>query len=70
MLDRGSIRRDLMMIFAGAAIGVLFGILVAYPQVLARSSENEARIESNKDQIELLWDAHQIQHVTPTAGGG
>ena len=54
MLNKGSIGRDLLILFAGAAIGVLFGTLVAYPQVLARSGENAARIEANKDQLELL----------------
>ena len=69
MLNRQTIGREVLLVLIGAAIGVLFGILVAYPQILANSRENAARIESNKEQIELLWDAHQIQHITPTADG-
>ena len=70
MFNRGGIGREIIVLLIGAAIGVLFGILVLYPEVLARSRENAARIESNQEQIEMLWDAHQIQHETPTAGGG
>ncbi len=57
------------MLLVGAAVGVLFGILVAYPELLANSRENAARIESNREQIELLWGAHQIRHETVTPDG-
>ncbi len=70
MLNRQTIGREILLLLIGASIGVLFGILVAYPQILANSRENAVRIESNKEQIELLWDAHRIQHITPTAEGG
>ncbi len=70
MFEKGSISRDFIILFAGAAISVVFAILVLYPEMLARSTENAARIESNKEQIELLWDAHQIQHDTPATDGG
>ena len=55
-------RRDLVMILIGAVIAAVFGIVIAYPALLAESKENAARIESNRKQIELLWDAHQVSH--------
>ena len=58
------------MLLIGAAIGALFGILVAYPEMLASSRENAARIENNEKQIKLLWEAHQVQHETATPDGG
>ena len=64
------IQRDVLLLLAGAAIGTLFGILVAYPQVMAAARENRAMIDSNQRQIELLWDAHQMTHLTPTPTGG
>ena len=70
MFNRGGIGREVIIFFIGAAISVLFGILVLYPEVLARSRENAARIESNREQIEMLWDAHEIRHETPTKNGG
>ena len=57
------------MLFIGAAIAAIFGILVAYPEMLASSRENAARIENNEKQIELLWEAHQIQHKTTIPNG-
>ena len=54
MRDRSRIGRDVMIILFGAAIGTLFTILVAYPELLADSRANTARIESNSAQIELL----------------
>ena len=63
MLNRPSIRRDIVLILIGTAIGTLFGIFVAYPELLANSRENSARIEGNRSQIELLWEAHEVDHV-------
>ena len=51
-----------LMLLIGAAIGVVFTIVVAYPSLLAESRENSARIEANKEQIERLWEAHEITH--------
>ena len=56
------IPRDIAMLLIGAAIGTLFGILVAYPEMLASTRENAVSIESNKQQIEMLWEAHTIEH--------
>ena len=56
----------MVILLVGAAIGVLFGVLVAYPEMLASSRENKARIDSNEKQIERLWDAHEIWHKTPS----
>ena len=58
------------MLIVGAAIAALFGILVAYPEILASSRENAARIEANQKQLELLWEAHQIQHEATVPNGG
>ena len=58
------------MLLIGASIAAFFGILVAYPQILANSRENAVRIESNEKQIERLWEAHEIQHKTPTPNRG
>lgn len=69
MNDTPRIRRDVLMLLIGAAIATIFGILVAYPQILADSRENAANIESNKRQIERLWDAHEVWHKTPTSDG-
>ena len=69
MINGLSIRREILVLLIGAAIGVLFGVLVAYPEMLANSRENRARIESNEKQIEQLWDAHEISHKTPESGG-
>ena len=62
--------RDALMLVVGAAMAAVFGILVAYPAMLANSRENAARIEANQQQIELLWEAHQIQHETTSLNGG
>ena len=70
MRDRSRIGRDVMIILFGAAIGTLFTILVAYPELLANSRANSARIESNSAQIELLWEAHEIRHQPSTSDGG
>ena len=51
-----------LILLIGAAIGVVFTIMVAYPALLAQSRENEARIEANKEQIERLLEAHEITH--------
>lgn len=56
------IPRDIAMLLIGAAIATIFGILVAYPEMLASTRENAVSIESNKQQIELLWEAHSIEH--------
>ena len=69
MNDRPRIGRDALMLIIGAAIGALFGVFVAYPELVANSKENAARIESNQQQIELLWEAHQIEHEAKTEGG-
>lgn len=69
MNDGRGIRRDVVVLLIGAAIGVVFGILVAYPEMLASSRENSARIDNNEKQIELLWEAHQVQHEAPTQTG-
>ena len=70
MNDRPRIVRDIVVLAVGLTIGTLFGILVAYPAVLANSRENAARIEANQQQIELLWEAHPIGHETTTPKGG
>ena len=69
MKDFPRLRRDVLMVLIGATIAALFGILVAYPQLMASTRENAARIESNERQIERLWDAHEVQHKTPTPEG-
>jgi hypothetical protein len=56
------------MFVVGAAIATIFAILVAYPEVLAKSRENSALISSNEEQIELLWNAHSIVHLEPITG--
>ena len=63
-------RRDALMLLIGAAIGALFGILVAYPEMLASTRENAARIDNNDKQIDLLWQAHELQHKMETRDGG
>ena len=63
------IPRDIAMLLIGAAIGTLFGILVAYPEMLASTRENAVGIESNKQQIELLWEAHTIEHQLSDVDG-
>ena len=70
MDDKPRIVRDALMLLVGAVIAALFGILVAYPRLLANSRENAARIEANATQIELLWEAHEIRHETTTPNGG
>ena len=64
-----NVRRDIIVLLIGAAIGTLFGILVAYPEMLASPRENAARIKANEHQIQLLWDAHSIEHTTLTPDG-
>ena len=59
-----SVRRDVIALLIGAAIGALFGILVAYPEMLASTRENAAHIKANEHQIQLLWNAHSIEHPT------
>ena len=58
------------MLLIGAAIAAFFGILVAYPQILASSRENAVRIEANEKQFERLWEVHEVQHKTQTPDGG
>ena len=58
------------MLLIGAAIAAVFAILVAYPQMLADSRENAARIESNERQIERLWSAHEVGHKEQDTDGG
>ena len=69
MLDRPRIGRDVLMILIGAALAALFGIVVAYPALLANTQENAARIDSNQRQIGRLLDAHDIGHEMPTPRG-
>ncbi len=70
MNDFPRLRRDVLMVLIGATIAALFGILVAYPQLLATTRENTVRIESNEKQIERLWEAHEVRHKTPAFDGG
>ena len=49
-----NVRRDIILRLIGGAIGTLFGILVAYPEMLASPWENAARIKANEHQIQLL----------------
>ena len=70
MNDRSRIGRDALMLLIGAGIGALFGVFVAYPELVANSKENAARIESNERHIELLWEAHKIEHEPATTDGG
>ena len=63
------IRRDAVVLLIGAAIGVVFGVFVAYPEMLASTRENAARIENNEKHIQLLWEAHQVHHETTTPTG-
>ena len=69
MNDRPRIARDALMLLIGAGIGALFGVFVAYPELVANSKENAARIESNQSQIMLLWEAHRIEHETTSTDG-
>ena len=64
------IRRDVLLLLIGAAMGTLFGILVAYPEMLASTRENAARIDANQQQIEVLQDVHPIQHKSPISDEG
>ena len=57
-----NLSREIIFLLIAAGIGVLFGILVAYPEMLAMPRENSARITSNEKRIESLWEAHQISH--------
>ena len=68
MRERSRLGRDVVMFVVGAAIATIFAILVAYPEVLAKSRENSALISSNEEQIELLWNAHSIVHLEPITG--
>ena len=52
----------------GTILGIVFSSIVFYTQIRENLSENGARIESNKEQIERLLDAHQISHETPEQG--
>ena len=61
-LNRSRFGRDLVMLIVGAVVAALFAIVIAYPEILAKSRENAALIEANKEQIELLWGAHIVQH--------
>ena len=70
MFEKDSIGRTVLLIFIGTLIGTIFGLLVAYPTLLADSRENAARIEANKERIDLLWEAHYIEHDPPTKDGG
>ena len=63
MINMSSIRRDIVLLVIGAAVGTAFGLLVAYPELLGTSRENSARIDNNRVQIELLWEAHDIEHT-------
>ena len=69
MFDKESLGRAIILLIIGAAVGTIFGLLIAYPALLAESRENAARIESNKERIEQLWEAHYIQHDLPTKNG-
>ena len=44
--------------------------MVAYPELLANSKENAARIAANEDKIALLWEAHRLEHEPAIPGGG
>ncbi len=70
MNDKPGIVRDALMPLTGAAMAAAFGILVAYPAILANSRENAVRIEANQKQIEILWEAHGIRHEPATPNGG
>lgn len=70
MNDRPRIGRDVLLLLIGAAIGAIFAVLVAYPELLASSKENSARIDANKAQIELIWDAHYVDHEATMPDGG
>lgn len=70
MNDRLRIVRDVLMLLTGAAIGALFAVLIAYPELLGDVRENTARIESNQAQIALLWEAHHLDHEPTMSDGG
>ena len=67
---RSGIGRDLLMLMLGAAVGAFFAVLIAYPELLGGVRENSARIDANKAQIALLWEAHQVEHETTMTDGG
>ena len=68
LVNRSRFGRDLIMLIVGAVVAALFAIVIAYPEILAKSRENAALIEANKEQIELLWSAHSVQHDSPSLG--
>ena len=70
LFEKDSIGRTVLLIFIGTLIGTIFGLLVAYPALLSNTRENSARIEANKERIDLLWEAHYIQHDSSTKDGG
>ena len=56
------------LLVIGALLGLLFSSIILFTEIRENLSENGARIESNKEQIERLLDAHQISHETPEQG--
>lgn len=70
MNNRPRIGRDVLMLLIGAAIAAIFAVMVAYPELLANSKENVARIAANEDKIALLWEAHRLEHEPAIPGGG
>ena len=69
MFDKESLGRAIILLIIGAAVGTIFGLLIAYPALLAETRENSARIEANKERVELLWEAHYIHHDPSTKNG-
>ena len=43
---------------------------VTLPDDAKQPFHDAARIEANKERIDLLWEAHYIQHDQPTKDGG
>ena len=64
------IGRNVPLLLIGAAIGAIFTVMVAYPELLASTKENAARIAANEDKIALLGEAHRLEHKPPIPGGG
>ena len=56
------------LLVIGTILGVLFSSIVLYTEIRERMAENGVRIEANKEQIERLWEAHQVSHEDTEQG--
>ena len=54
--------RNVLLLIIGAATATMFGVFVAYPELLSKPRENAAKIAALEKNVERLLEAHPLAH--------